>query len=82
MKKTYLVGPDKLELISSHQQGIRTACLALPVYIQWAHQNTSGSAVSELMRFIHHIMYMLLHMYIVNVWCSVVQLHVFTRRGA
>ena len=26
-----------------------------PVYIRKAHQNTSGSAVSELMRFIHHI---------------------------
>ena len=26
-----------------------------PVYIYKAHQNTSGSVVSELMRFIHHI---------------------------
>ena len=26
-----------------------------PVYIRKTHQNTSGSAVSELMRFIHHI---------------------------
>ena len=28
---------------------------APPVYIRRAHQNTSGSVVSELMRFIYHI---------------------------
>ena len=45
------------EFISSHQQGIRASLSsALPVYIHKAQQNTSGSAVSELMRFIHHLL--------------------------
>ena len=36
-----------------------------PVYIRKVHQNTSGSAVSELMRYIHHIItYM--YMYVVR----------------
>ena len=44
------------ELISSHQQGIHNSLSSTPpVYIHKAHQNTSGSAVAELMRFIHHI---------------------------
>ena len=60
---TYLVGPDKL-----YKQSLDSAFLSLlalissnslsstpPVYIRKVHQNTSGSAVSELMRFIHHI---------------------------
>ena len=62
MKKTYLVGPDKL-----YKRSLDSAVLSLlalisreyaqlalssapPVYIHKMHQNTSGSVVSELMR--------------------------------
>ena len=49
-------GQRCFKLISSHQQGIRNSLSSTaPVYIRKAHQNTSSSAVSELMRFIHHI---------------------------
>ena len=61
-----LVGPDKLykrslnsavsSLLALISREYTTAYLsAPPVYIRKAHQNISGSAVSELMRFIHHI---------------------------
>ena len=54
---SYIAIPGQrcFELISSHQQGIYTHSLssAPPVYIQWVHQNASGSVVSELM--IHHV---------------------------
>ena len=56
---SYIAIPGQrcFELISSRQQGICTACLAHHrfIYIRRVHQNTSGSVVSELMRFIHHI---------------------------
>ena len=50
-------GQGCFKLISSHKQGIYTSLSSTPpVYIQKVHQNcTNGSAVSELMRFIHHI---------------------------
>ena len=57
----YLVGPDKLSdpwtaLFLAHQQGICNNLSSTPLaYIRKVHQNTSRSVVSELMRFIHHI---------------------------
>ena len=68
MKKTYLVEPDKLyersvdsavsSLLALISREYITACLSTPpVYIRKAHHNTSGLAVSELMRFIHYITY-------------------------
>ena len=53
-KKTWArqaISDPCLELISSHQQGILTDCIVHHglVYIRKVHQNTSGSAVSELM---------------------------------
>ena len=58
MKKTYLVGLDKLWAIPGQHSvsSLRNSLSSTPpVYTRKAHQNTSGSAVSELMRFIHHI---------------------------
>ena len=63
MKKTYLVGPDKLHvhvhydpwtaLFRAYQLSsagnTHSLSSAPPVYIRRAHQNTSGSAVLELM---------------------------------
>ena len=60
MKKPYLVGPDKLWTALFRANWLSSAgnthslSSTPPVYIHKAHQNTSGSAVSEL-RFIHHI---------------------------
>ena len=68
---TYLVGSDKLSdpgtaLFQTYQlssAGNTSNLFSTPlVYIRKVHQNTSGSAVSELMRFIHHI---ITYMYVV-----------------
>ena len=51
---SYIAIPGQrcFEHISSHQQGIRTGCQARHLFIYTeGSQNTSGSAVSELMRF-------------------------------